>query len=171
MSEPDFIDQLFAPLEAIEVRSQPERTSSCAPMAMPDAPLENPEGAETELQVGHFLGPESQVAFFEKINAKTADRKALEAVLDAPYPVRAHEQYLLCGRHYLAIEEIIEPPQRWRRLLEDGRIFIPWPDLLSADIHNHTSPPALLVQPDLGVAGLIINYYIARWGEQSVSRL
>lgn len=172
MSEPDFFDQLLAPLEAIEVRSQPERGKSRAPVAaMPDAPLQNPEGPDVELEVGHFLGAESQVAFFEKVSGKTADREALEAVLDRPYPVRSHEKYLLCGRHYLSIEEIVEPPQRWRELLVDGRIFIPWPDLLSADIHDHASPPAVLVQPDQQIAGLIINYYHSRWGVDSVVKL
>jgi hypothetical protein len=98
--------------------------------------------------------------------------KILQAILGEPYPVLPHQTFRLCGRHYLFIEEIVDPPQRWAAWLTERRfVFIPWPDILAADLWHYTAPAALLVQPNRVIAGELINYYLARHGPEALEAL
>lgn len=166
----DPLDLFFAPLTPMEA-SRPLKRSALPSVKMPDELLHPPGecAPEEALAAGHYADDlTSQVSFFEKAKGGVVDRDTCEAILGMPYAVRAHQTFLLCGRHYLAIEAVVEPPHRWIKWLDKGRVFIPWPDVLTADIFHHAAPPALLVQPDRYIAGTILNYYIARHGAESV---
>jgi len=155
-----FFDRLMAPLE---------EDVPAAPLVVEEPSLPAEVITEAELIAGHFV-PEhdAQMSFFEKQTGGVADRGILEAILGEPYHVLPHQVFLLCGRHYFAVEEIIDPPQRWKQWLTDGRSFVPWPDLFAAEIFHFTAPSALLVHPDRYIAGAILSIYIERYGASSI---
>jgi len=178
MPEIDFFDQLCAPLEPIAARvapkaSKPTRSAKAEKVADPPAEQAKAQPEPViELEPGHYLNEfDSQVSFFEKKMGGIADIESLNAVMGEPYHVMFGQTYLLCKIHHLVINNIVDPPHKWKELLIDNRVFIPWPDLMAADLYNHTSYPVVMVQPDRYIAGLILNYYIARHGAESIELL
>jgi hypothetical protein len=159
-----FFNLLIAPLEEAPVKV-------VAPVeVLEEAPVE--VVTEAVLAVGHFIAEhDTQVSFFEKKNSGMADRFALEAVLTEPRHVLPGQRFRLCGRHILSVDHVIDPPHRWVELLIDNRIFVPWPDVLAADVFHHTAPSSVMVQPDTYIAGTILDYYVARYGQDSVEVL
>ena len=162
-----FFDQLTAPLSSIQAQEAVIQEdvalleeTSCLPPA---------EDSVVELIAGHFIAEhDTQVSFFEKSTVGVADRSILESILGEPVHVLPSQRYLLCGRHYLVIDNIIDPPHRWAELLIDNRIFVPWPDILAADLFHFTTPASVMIQPDRYIAGMILSYYIARHGAEAV---
>jgi len=153
----NFFAELTAPLEPLLIQ----------PPASPAV-----ESAPINLEPGHFLSEyDNQISFFEKSRGGVADRSLLEAMLGAPYHVLPGQRFFLCGRHVLAVDAIIDPPHRWVELLIDNRIFVPWPDVLAADIFHHTAPPVVMVHPDRYIAGTILNYYVARHGAEAIEMI
>lgn len=130
------------------------------------------EQPETEPEVGLFISDlDKQTSFLEGTKAAVADREALEAMLGEPYHVLPGDRFLLCGRHYLVVDHIIDPPHLWKELLVENRVFLPWPDVLAADVFHHTAPASVMVQPDRYIAGTILNYYLARHGQEAVVKV
>lgn len=124
------------------------------------------------LQDGHFLDEFSfQTSFFEKARGGVVDHGSINSMLGDPYPVQLGQQYSLCDRHILCIEYIVEPPHSWAKLLTEKKVFVPWPDVLAADIFHYGASQAVLVQSDCYIAGLILLYYIEKYGEASVRKI
>ncbi len=163
-TDDDFFSALTAPLEVIQPKAK------AMPVVVEDAKL-RPPAPQKDLAVGDFMA-DRQASFIERAEAPVADREALEGLLGEPYPCRPGQQFQLCGRHLLVIDEVILPPQLWtRHLASKDRSFVPWPDVLAADLFHHTAPPVLMVQPDHYIAGLILNYYLARHGQEAIKEL
>lgn len=158
-NDPSLIDQLTKPLEAVAC-SQMESHSVLADDVLP-APLDEP--------YEHYVNElDSQTSFLDLDRGGVVGAEEIDVVLGDPYPVIFGQKYLLCERHYLLVEAIVEPPQSWKYLLVDNRVFIPWPDVFSADIFHTSSPPVVMVQPDRYIAGVILNYYVHKYGSDAV---
>lgn len=83
-------------------------------------------------------------------------------------PVLHGRKYRLCGKHWLAIASIMEPPHPWVSLLDGMVGFFPWPDILVADHFGPDAVPVVMVQPDVNIARTILSLYQHRYGAECI---
>ena len=101
-----------------------------------------------------------------------ANLAAFEALITPPKVAVLHGRtYRLCGRHWLVIANIVEPPHAWKVLLDGQVAFFPWPDILVADHFGPHIKPVVFVQPIQSIASTILALYEHRYGVEAVELL
>jgi len=122
---------------------------------------------------GKFVQSDGQLGFVEEhvSDRQYATLTAFEAITGAPMPARHGDRFRLCGRHWLIVGSIVEPPQSWTGLLDGTFGFVPWPDILAADFFGPAATPVVMVQPDTAISGTILSLYRHRYGEGAVERV
>jgi hypothetical protein len=98
----------------------------------------------------------------------------LDVSLGEPrHEVARHDEYLLSGRHRLVVARVMQDHHLWAHYLtEDPEVlFCPYPGLffaLSAAAEEH---PLLLVQPDLYLAGHLLDKYASVHGDRRIEKV
>lgn len=94
--------------------------------------------------------------------------KTLDVLVGEPKHVVKHgEVYRLGGRHYLVVAKLAREHARWAHLLE-GRVFVPYPDVYLALGADPKAEDHLFVQPNLYLAGHMLDKWASVHGEDSI---
>lgn len=74
------------------------------------------------------------------------------------------------GPHVMVIADVLTQWSVWKLYLEEGSVFVPYPGPYVALTEAAESKRFVMVQPDIYIAGHILDKYAAVKGEQSVRR-
>lgn len=81
------------------------------------------------------------------------------------------DRYRLGGRHTLIAASVIEDWPEWAALLAPGTLFCPYPGPFLPFGTKAADRPLLMVQPDLYIAGHILDRYEDAFGPEAIEKL
>lgn len=130
--------------------------------------LENSDDGDLD-EDGYPYDPESaDDEDEENLEPSGQSFKTLDVLVGEPKHVVKHgEVYRLGGRHYLVIAKLAREHDRWSHLLE-GRVFAPYPDVYLALGKGPKAEEHLFVQPNLYLAGHLLDKWASVHGEDSI---
>lgn len=108
--------------------------------------------------------------------AKTVDRGTLLSVLDITTGEPRHQvvrgEVWKVGRHTLFVCDVMRGHAQWvQALLDPGVLFCPYPGPFITLTEHARDSSLVLVQPDLYLAGHILDKHASVWGEQDLEQL
>lgn len=74
------------------------------------------------------------------------------------------------GSHIMVIADVMKDWNKWVNYLEDGLLFVPYPGPYVALTKRLDKQPSVMVQPNVYLAGHILDKYVAVHGADSVRR-
>ena len=168
-----FFDMLTAPLQVVVETTTPHPTPEPVVLAQEPPCVVPDDVVVSETPDGMFVQSNGQLGFVEEhiTDRQYATLTAFESLTTVSVPVVHGQRYRLCGRHWLVIASVVEPPHVWAALLDGMVGFVPWPDILVADHFGPDATPVVFVQPDLDIAGTILSFYQHRYGADCIQRI
>ena len=74
------------------------------------------------------------------------------------------------GAHIMAVMSVVHDVGKWRELLEEEMLFIPYPGPMVLMSEKLEDTRALLIQPDTYIAGHILDRYKEQYGGDSIGK-
>lgn len=98
--------------------------------------------------------------------------KRVDVTIDDPkHEVHKGEQYVIRGKHYLFISPVIDGWQDWVGKLTGKSLFVPYPSPLAVFSTRGDEYALVMVQPDLYMAGHILDRVAECWGEDAIEKV
>lgn len=92
-------------------------------------------------------------------------------IADPRHVVEAGDRYVLGGTHYLLCVGVIDGWPEWKDLLDEGALFCPYPGPFVPFGKKASEHRLVMVQPDIYMAGHLLDRYADAHGEESVAKV